>query len=393
MLIEDSIRLSLLCDYVSRSDVVAIDTEFAAERRYYPRFDLLQVGTREMAAAVDVRSKLDLSPLIDLLTSPERTVLMHAGEQDLRIFRRHFKKVPARIFDTQVAAGLVSFQDYIPLSGLVKDLLDVELSKGETLSDWSRRPLTPQQIEYALDDVRHLFALYDILSDRLEALGRTSWLEEESARMLSPSGTLGLDPMDQWQRLRASRRLNARQLLILQEVTAWRERQAMAKDASPRYILPDEVLIQIARKPPNKPSDLHAIRQIFARTVQQLGKDIIKAVRRGLERPEEEGEALLREAPFAGPPESVVMLLELAVMARAQDVGVSFRLMTNRQELGRAAARLRAGHEVDGRIASGWRSTVLGTLLQDVLRGEKAIRLAGDGETLEMVGSPLGDGG
>ena len=376
MWISDQSALMELCRSVSRSSIVAIDTEFAAERRYFPRFDLLQVGTTDVHAAVDVRAKLDLTPLFDLLCSPERTVLLHSGTMDLAILYRREGRVPPRIFDTQVAAALVGYGEHIAYAALVRRVTGVHLAKSETLTDWSRRPLKPVQIEYALDDVKYLPAVYQHLREKLIEMGRLSWLEDECRRMVSLDRFAPPDPKKAWQRIGGWRTLSPRQFGVLQTLAAWREEFAVSKNVPARVVLPDNVLLHLSRRQPTKIKELREVRQIFERTVKESGEEILRAVRRGLEEPDETTADAARGALPPDPPPRLVSLLRAVIQGRALEEHVASRLLATDEDLERLIDDVKSGTPSQVPLVQGWRREVAGRDVLHVLSGAATVRYA-----------------
>ncbi|MFN9779834.1 MAG: ribonuclease D, partial [Alphaproteobacteria bacterium] len=200
--IVESAALAAFCARVSRSSYVTVDTEFMRDKTYYPQLCLVQVAGDEDAAVIDsLAPGIDLSPLLALMDNPAVLKVFHAARQDLEIFHNLTGRVPAPLFDTQVAAALAGHPAQVGYAELVRRLLERELPKAHTRTDWSRRPLAPEQIEYALDDVRYLLPLQERLTAEIESLGRAEWLAEELAALTTPAG-VGIDPELAWQRFK-----------------------------------------------------------------------------------------------------------------------------------------------------------------------------------------------
>ncbi len=376
MWVSDQAGLMELCRCVDRSSIVALDTEFAAERRYFPRFDLLQIGTPDIAAAVDVRARLDLGPLFDRLCAPDRTVILHSGSMDLAILYRREGRVPQRIFDTQVAAAMLGYGAHIAYSALVRKITGVHLAKSETLTDWSRRPLKAEQVEYALDDVKYLPAVYRYLREELIQAGRLDWLEDECRRMVSPDRLTPPDPKRAWQRIGGWRTLSPRQFGVLQTLAAWREELAVAKNVPARVILPDNVLLHLARRQPTKIRELREIRQIFDRTVKESGEEILRAVRRGIEEPDETTAEAARDALPPEPPPGLVSLLQAIIQLRAAEEKVAPNLLASSEDLERLVDDVKSGTPSQVPLVHGWRRDVAGRDVLHVLSGTATVQYA-----------------
>ena len=269
-----------LCADLRAARRFAFDTEFLSEGVYVPRLCLVQVATTEFIALVDTLAVRDLSPLWALIADPDVQVVLHAAREDLRLaYYGGGSLLPANVFDTQIAAGLIGLSPY-PLSyaRLTEALTGVKLSKGETRSPWDRRPLTPEQTDYARDDVRYLLPLTDKLSSMLERLGRASWMTEEMARFALP-GTFEPDPELAYLRLRGPRAgLGRRPTAVARELAAWREREAAARNIPARMILQDETLVNIALRPPRRLSDFLRIKGFPAGEEVHIGPGMLDAI-------------------------------------------------------------------------------------------------------------------
>lgn len=215
-------QLEQLCEAIRQSEWLALDTEFMREKTYYPKLCLLQVCNGKTAACVDPLSLNRLDPLIEIIMDPSIVKVFHAGRQDLEIFNFLWQKLPAPLFDTQLAATLLGLGEQLGYASLVQKLLGIELDKGHTRTDWSRRPLQPGQLRYALDDVIYLGEIYNDLDNRLRKLGRENWLQEEFTLLADPD-TYRIDPDSAWQKIKGRQRLKGVQLAVLQRLTAWRK--------------------------------------------------------------------------------------------------------------------------------------------------------------------------
>ena len=253
-----------LRELVSRlrtASVVGIDTEFMRERTYFARLCLVQLGTDDVSAIVDPLAIDDLSPLCDLLGDPAVTKVLHAGSQDLEIFYRICGLAAAPVFDTQIAATLAGFPQQVGYGALVQEVFGVKLDKGDSYTDWAKRPLTDTQVEYALNDVRYLPEMYRRLTAQLADGGRTEWLSADFERLADPA-TYEIVPEEQWRKVKRISSLNRRQLAVAREVAAWRENQAIKRDVPKRWIIGDESIVEIARRMPKTAEELRDIRGV-----------------------------------------------------------------------------------------------------------------------------------
>ena len=239
---------------------LALDTEFVWERTYSPVPCLLQLATAERVAVVDPLEDVDVGPIAELVADPAVQLVMHAPAGDLLLFATRYGVRATGVFDTQLAAGFVGHGISMAYDRLVERAIGVSLQHNETFSDWSRRPLTVPQIEYAADDVRYLFAVADALVQKLDEMGRRSWAEDEIARRYGPSATIEPDPQRAYLKVSRRGRLSGRQLSQLRAVAAWREEEARARDLPPGWVLKDPSVVEVARRNPADAAALGKLR-------------------------------------------------------------------------------------------------------------------------------------
>ncbi len=225
------------------------------ERTYFARLCLIQLASDDVAAIVDPLAIDDLSPLKELLTDPKVVKMFHAGSQDLEIFYRLFGVATAPVFDSQVAATLAGFPQQVGYGALVKEVMGVTLDKGDTYTDWAKRPLSDTQVEYALNDVRYLPEIRRRLLSEMEREGRIDWLAADFSRLEDPA-TYEVVPRELWRRVKRVSSLNRRQLAVAREVAAWREDEAQRRDVPKRWVVGDESIIEIARRAPKTADEL-----------------------------------------------------------------------------------------------------------------------------------------
>ena len=354
-------------------DVTAmgIDTEFMRERTYYPRLCLIQVSLPETTAIIDPLTIEDLEPFFGLLRDRRIVKVLHAGGQDLEIFFRLMGEVTAPVFDSQVAATLAGFPQQVGYGALVEKLLGVQLDKGDTFTDWARRPLTRNQIEYAHNDVRYLLPVHDRLLHSLERDERLEWLERDFARMEDPI-TYVVEPMEQWRRLKRVSALNRRQLAVAREVAAWREIEAQRRDIPKRWLLSDESSIEIARRMPRDAEALAAVRGVKDKLPRAAYADLLRAVERGVAIPDDRLPFIERKR--RGPAvdvEGAVDLMVALVRLRAREHGVAMPILASRDDLERLAAGDTEGHP----LLEGWRFEIVGEELIALLEGRLTLAL------------------
>jgi len=248
-LVDNEHDLGTLVEALAGATLVAVDTEFVRERTYHPQPCLLQLAWNDEIACVDLMTLGGVGALADMLFGEEVTKVFHAARQDLELFFAMCGRVPAPIYDTQVAGGVLGYPDQSGYGSLVEDVLGVRLEKGHARTDWTRRPLSAEQLRYARDDVRYLLPLRAELEQRLVALERQEWAEELYRELTDPS-LYAPDPAAAWRRVKSWRQLEGPALARLQALAAWREEQALTRDRPRKWILGDEALIELARRNP-----------------------------------------------------------------------------------------------------------------------------------------------
>ena len=349
------------CRRLAEQPFVAVDTEFMREQTFWPKLCLVQLAGPNVEAIVDpMASGLDLAPLYALMADKRVVKVFHAARQDIEIVHHQAGIVPEPVFDTQVAAMVCGFGDSVSYVNLVKKITNRDLDKSSRFTDWSRRPLSRAQLEYALGDVTHLRDVYLALGGELERTGRASWLDEEMAGLTDPA-TYAVDPETAWQRLKLKVR-NRRGLAVLMELAAWRERLAIAQDVPRSRVIRDEALYDIANRQPTDAAQLGELRTLsegFSRSSR--AKDIVEAVRRGLARDPKTVPAMPNGTVLSAEAGATVDLLRVLLKAASGRHGVAPRLIADTDDLERIAAEA----EPDVPALKGWRRELFG---EDALR-------------------------
>lgn len=373
-------ELPALCERVSGAPRVGLDTEFHNERSYTARLMVVQLAFEDGIVLVDPLAVADLSPLLHALCAT--TVVGHALSSDLKIFADKYDLVPQRVFDCQVAASFLGYGISISLADLVRELCGVRLKKSQTVSDWSARPLTANQIDYLVGDVAHLLDMYDTLALRLRDAGRYEWALEECA-LLAGAERYRTDERRLYMRISGANRMSRRELGVLYEVALLRDRLARERDLPVKYILPDDVLAGLATLRPKRPEDLAQLRRLDGGTRRALAERILEAVARGEQIPEDR----LPEKParaLGSARETLVALMSVVVgeIARSNEMPAS--LLVPRAVLERVAREIPGDRERLERALglSEWRTTLVGEALWRLLSGQTALRIEGyaDGE-------------
>jgi ribonuclease D len=287
----------------------------------------------------------------------------------------------APIFDTQVAATLAGFQQQVGYGALVHELLGVKLDKGDSYTDWAKRPLSDTQVEYALNDVRYLPEVYRRLNSRLQEGGRVEWLSADFQRLEDPS-TYEIVPSEQWRRVKRISSLNRRQLGVAREVAAWRENEAMRRNVPKRWVVGDESIVEIARRMPRTPEELTEIRGVSDKIGKSSVRGLLAAVEIGVGVPDEELPSLSKRKRLNTDVDGAVDLMVALVRLRAREHGVAMPLLASRDDLERLAGGDREGNP----LLEGWRSAMVGHELVELLDGSVTLSLA-DGH-LQVVKIP-----
>lgn len=363
---------------------LAIDTEFVRDRQYYPRLETVQVGTLEQIALIDFRATGTIEPFADLLHDAATLKIFHAGAQDLEIFFNLTGRVPAPIFDTQVAAAIVGLGPQVGYARLVDTLLGVTLDKAETLTDWSRRPLSDAQVEYALDDVRYLPMVYAELHARLEQLGRSDWLEEEWATMTDPATYRRVEPRAAYRHVSGAPRLRGRELAVLRELAAWREEEGVRRDRAPSLIVRDNVLVELARRMPETRRDLEALRGLHPREVARQGDALLAAIRRGRTLPRREWPRLPDRVSLSGQQSSLVSLMQSWLRARADEMNIAPHYLSTTAEL-KTLVTAEPGEREELAVLRGWRRRLVGADLLALVEGRASLAWTPGREQLRLV--------
>jgi len=361
--------LAALCEQLRGCEVLALDTEFLREKTYYTKLCLLQIASDELIACVDPLALENIDPLLDILYDPAVTLVMHSARQDLEIFYDLRGAVPAPVFDTQIAATLLGYGDQIGYANLVREFAGVELEKGHTRTDWSRRPLGAGQLRYAADDVRYLLQIYREQRRRLREMGREEWVRADFDALVD-TATYAPPVEALWKRVRGNQQLKGRQLAIAQALAAWREEQARRIDRPRRWVLKDEVIIDIARRAPRDRKALEQIRGLEPRTLQRHGDTLLALVESACSLPQEAWPRRPKITRLTPRQDAVVDLMMAVVRIRGAEHEVSPSLLGSRKQL--EALLLNPD---DSPLLRGWRALLVGRELRALLAGELALRV------------------
>ncbi len=369
-LITTTKELSAVCARMAGHRFVTVDTEFLRETTYYPLLCVAQVATADEAVVIDALAEgIDLTPFFDLMTAENVVKVFHAARQDIEIVWNLAEKIPHPIFDTQVAAMVLGYGDSISYDQLVQRITGDALDKSHRFTDWTRRPLSDAQIVYALSDVTHLRDVYLKLDEDLHKRGRANWVSAEMDVLTSPE-TYRMDPARAWERLK-SRVRKPKDLAVLMEVAAWREREAQTRDVPRSRVLKDDAVSDIATQAPTTLEKLGHLRSLpkgFERS--RWGNDIIDAVKRGLERDQKTLPRFERTRNTANTA-ATVELLKVLLRMTSERHGVAAKVIATVDDLDRIAA----DDEADVPALKGWRRELFGEKALALKHGSLALAI------------------
>ncbi len=369
-------ELAQLVAEVRAAGRLALDTEFVWERTYRPKLGVVQIATDKGPAVIDAVALGDLSPLFPLLLAPDVPVVLHGGGQDLEIFATLIGKPVRGVVDTQLVGAFLGYGLQVGLAALLERVLKVRIRKDLTYSDWIRRPLRPEQLAYAREDVVHLLPLYGQLASELAERGRTAWVTEELRALEDPERYAVPPPEEAYRDVRGWMRLRGRDLAVLRALAGWRERAAARADIRPNFIVNDVVLTSLAARPPKSAEDLRHTRGLSPGTADRQGRHILAAIVEGLAAPE----ATWPESPPRvrrhAPPPGLTALLRAAVQAAAEREDIAPEVIASAREIeALGSASLNDGFDEESLVVTrGWRRELVGKTLVAIARGELAIR-------------------
>ncbi len=370
-MIDTTAALEEACRLLAQSDFITIDTEFLRETTFWPELCLIQMASPEHEYIVDPMAKgLDLKPFFELMANSAVVKVFHAARQDIEIIFHLGDLIPHPIFDTQVAAMVCGFGDSVSYDQLVQKVKNVHIDKTSRFTDWSRRPLSEKQLDYALADVTHLRDVYLKLKGQLDAEGRAEWLTDEMA-ILESRETYDLPPEQAWQRLKMRLR-KPTELAVMQYVAAWREREARARNVPRSRVLKDDAIYEIAQQ---QPKDVEALGRL--RTIPKgwerssSGAAIIEQVNTALALPKSEMPHLQRHAHAPEGTQSAVELLKVLLRLTSEKHGVASKVIANSEDLEKIAAE---GEKAEVAALQGWRKELFGDLALKLISGGVGLR-------------------
>jgi ribonuclease D len=356
-------KLNTACRAFSTQHWLAVDTEFIREKSYFAKLALIQIATANQIYCIDPLAVEDLGPLLDILEHHSAVKVFHAAGQDIETLFHQRGSLTTPIFDTQVAASLLGFGEQTGYAEIVRKLLDVTIDKRSVRTDWLKRPLSEMQIRYAADDVRYLSQIYPLLVEGLKAAGRLEWMADELTHLQDPS-VVQPDPENAWARVKGAGKLNRRQRNVLRHLAAWREREAMKVDKPRKWIVSDDVIIDLALQLPDDAETLRANRRLSGKTLKRYTAKILAIIATARNAPEAQWPTLATGKRPTMREEAILDMLMAVVRIKAREHSLSPGQITTRHEL---LALIRGSTDLP--LQKGWRSEIAGRTISSVLDG------------------------
>ena len=373
-LITETNELIEACERFSQDSFLAIDTEFMRERTYYPQLCLIQIAGNSEAVTVDaLANKISLDPILNLMANNEIIKVFHACRQDMEIFFNLNRRIPFPVFDTQIGAMVCGYGESVSYDKLVRQITGIQIDKSSRFTDWSHRPLSKQQLNYALSDVTHLRTVYESLLNQLEKNGRINWLNEEFQSVLSPK-TYDI-PLDQiWKRLKIKNG-KPRFLILVRELCAFREKEAQNRNTPRNRVIRDDVLLDIAARSPKSSVDLAKVRSLSPQFAEgRLGKSILRVVAEASNIPESDAPQLEKLNKPKPQKPALIELLKVLLKHKSEDNNVAQKLIASTADLEAIAENDNA----NVLALNGWRKDVFGDDALLLKSGKIALSATGD---------------
>jgi len=384
-LIQDTAELEALCARLRSASWLALDTEFMREKTYRPQLCLIQVATPDESACIDPLTLPSIDPFLDLIYDRNIVKVLHAAGQDMEIFYWLRGALPGPIFDTQIAAPLLGHNEQIGYGNLVKAVLNVELSKSHSRTDWTRRPLSDAQLRYALDDVIYLAKLYPRLQDALEEQARSAWLEPDFIALENPD--LYEKPAeDMWLRVKGVQKFKGKALAAIQRLATWRELAARSSDRPRNWLMKDDVLIDIARQQPSNTDELSRIRGLSEGILRRHADTLLELLQEAEKTPPIPLPPFSKKTKLSPAQDAIVDLLTTLGKLIGDELSINPAVLAPRKELERLLI-----DPTQSRLNQGWRKKLIGQPLQELLNGELSMRIVEQRVRLTRETRPAAD--
>ena len=357
-------ELQNYCDRIQNSSTLFIDTEFIREKTYAPVLCLIQVATEDTLACIDPLSIKNLTPFLDLIYNTAITKVFHAARQDLEIFYNLRGSVPKPVFDTQIAASLLGHADQIGYGNLVNAILKVNLDKKYARTDWTQRPLSAEQLEYAINDVIYLREIYHVICQQLDKHNRIQWLDDDF-ELLTSDASFKVSPEKIWRKVKGNNKLNGQQRAVLQDLAGWREQRAIHSDKPRKWILSDDILLSLAQHQPDSDKKLEKIRGMTDGMIKKSGETLINIIKKSQQRPKEDWPTLPKFNKTTIQQDALIDCMMAIVRLCAAKENISSSMLCSRKDLEKWLVS-------DEPIAllAGWRKQLAGKQVSDFVDGK-----------------------
>ncbi len=375
--IADQSSFAAFCERSRGAEVLAIDTEFLREKTYYAKLCLLQLATDDEVAVVDPFALRTLDDLVPLLQDPGCTKLFHSGTQDIEILYRETGALPVGVFDTQVAAALLGHTQQIGYGALVHDVCGVTIRKLDSFTDWSRRPLAKSQIEYASEDVIYLPRMYRAMRERLVELGRLEWLAPDFQELVDPK-RFEAGERERYKRLKRANQLSQRQLAGAREFAAWREVTAQTRNLPRKWVATDEQIVEACKREARTIDDLFMVRGLSGKLSTAEARTVARLMAQAFDSDPSTWPKLDRSGRSEPNVDFQIDLMTALVRLRAKQNGVAFQTLASHDDMVRVAR----GYRDDVDLLRGWRRSLVGEELVDLVEGRLSLSL--NGQRLEV---------
>ena len=367
-LLETRQDLQNFVEKISDCEWLALDTEFLREKTYYSKLCLIQIEADGHRACVDPLSIDDLTPLYDLFKNPNIIKVLHAAHQDLEIFHQLMGQVPAPIFDSQIAAAVLGLGDQMGYARLIEQMLNVTLPKTQTRTDWSRRPLKSAQLDYAIDDVRYLAQIYPMMREQLESKERLQWLDKDFER-IENAETYAINARERWKKIRGNQVLKRPQLAVLRELAEWRENLAEKTNRPRKWILSDDILLDLSRQQPSNKKELFEIRGLSPERVEKNHSLWLELIQAGKDCNESDMPEMSRSKKPTPTQNILIDMLMLVLQIQAKKHGITPAVIASRKQV---ANMIQSG---DSTLSDDWRGAMVNEPFADVIAGKKILRV------------------
>ena len=371
--IDSNQKLADFCTNIEGADYCAIDTEFVREKTYYPVLALIQIATEKHMGCIDPLAIDDFEPLKKLLQKPDLIKVFHSSSQDLEILFQSYDQIPTPVFDTQLAAAVLGYSHQISYADLVQNVTEVQLEKIYTRANWVHRPLTEGELNYAMDDVRYLMPVYRHLKSELEVKKRGSWIEKELL-MMSAKSTYQLDTTKLWKKLKGVQKLKGIQLQVASLLCQWREQLSQKKNLPKRWVIKDELIIDIARLKPNSVTELATIRDANEKFVEQHAKTVFDIINKAQTIDPSEWPKQDKIKVLTSSQQSIGDCLMGICREIAEDHNIALATLGTRKDIDNLIINRK-----NSQLSQGWRFEMAGEKLLDFIHGQTGIMVVDSG--------------